>query len=186
MKTLLLFIGVIGFSVHVSAQSPYYNQTKTFHEKGYSYQCDYDGQFAKLYNLADNQFIYEDQKNRYTGKYLTSEEEWELEFESETWTHPKCYEIVNNAFSTVQKASINGVSMFVSLYINSDTGKVIGVEFEFDRDSPYMHIPLSVFRQIELELKRQIWFTLTDAGRRLNYIYLNWEQYPGEVSKYQK
>ncbi len=186
MKTLLLLIGVIGFSVHVSAQSPYYNQTKTFHENGYSYQCDYDGLFAKLYNLSDNQFIYEDQKNRYTGKYLTSEEEWELEFESETWTHPKCYEIVNRAFSAEQRTSIGNKRMSICLYISSDTGKVIGVEFQFYRDSPYMHIPLSVFRQIELDLKRQIWFTLTAAGRRLNYIYLNWRQYPGEVSKYQK
>lgn len=186
MKTLLLLIGVIGFSVHVSAQSPYYNQTKIFHENGYSYQCDYDGQFAKLYNLADNQFIYEDQKNRYTGKYLTSEEEWELEFESETWTHPKCSEIVNRAFSAEQRALIGHDKMYTCLYISSDTGKVIGVEFQLYRDSPYMHIPLSVFRQIELDLKRQIWLTLTAAGRRLNYIYLNWGQYPGEVSKYQR
>ena len=44
--------------------------------------------------------------------------------------------------------------------------------------SRYRSIPISVFRAIELQLKEQIVFELTEEGRRLNYCYLAWTQCP--------
>ena len=39
-------------------------------------------------------------------------------------------------------------------YEDSDTGKVIEVDFDFLSTEPFATIPISVYRKIELELKK--------------------------------
>lgn len=60
------------------------------------------------------------------------------------------------------------------LYVDPDTGKVSEVGFQFFSNTPYGFIPVSVFRQIEVELKKNIWFVPTQQGKRRNYILVGW------------
>ncbi len=64
----------------------------------------------------------------------------------------------------------------VSMTIDTNTGKVIEVDFDFLRDKGFCTIPLYVYRKIELELKKNIQVTLTDAGKKLNFIQRGWNQ----------
>jgi hypothetical protein len=89
---------------------------------------------------------------------------------------------VNEAFfSTLNPEAQNGLKLSTSLYIDPSTGKVVDVEFEFLTDRIAAKFPPAVYRRIELELKRHIWFTPTEYGRRLNCIFLNWIQKVGET-----
>lgn len=63
-----------------------------------------------------------------------------------------------------------------SMIIDSQTGKVIEVYFTFFDFEPLATIPVSVFRSIEVELKKNIWFVPTAEGKRLNFILLTWGQ----------
>ena len=64
------------------------------------------------------------------------------------------------------------------MYINSSTGRVDEVSFEFHKSDPFATIPVSVYRKIETEIKKDLWFTLTTEGKMLSYIFYCWAQEP--------
>ena len=99
MKRMIIFIGLVSIIKEISAQVSNYDKTKTFHEEGYTYQCDVidKAKFVRLYN-KENKFTYADQINKSTGKTITIAEENEEHIKRETWTKPKCFSIINNAF----------------------------------------------------------------------------------------
>ena len=165
--------------VDLSAQTNYYSQDKTFYEDGYTYQCDVTegAGLVNLYN-KDSKYIYVKQINRYTGEKISSDEKRLSPFEEETWTKPKCRSIVNNAFSSAEKQRVKGNNFCITLYIDPDTGKVADVEFLFVTFNPYATIPVSVYREIEVEIKKNIWFKITPEGKKRNYIMLWWRQEP--------
>ena len=179
MKALFILFFISLFMVDMSAQTNYYSQDKTFYENGYTYQCDVteESGSVSLYN-KDSKYIYVDLINRYTGKKISREEEQLRPLESETWTKPKCHSIVNNAFSSAEKQRVKGNNFCITLYIDPDTGKVADVEFLFVTFNPYATIPVSVYREIEVEIKKNIWFNITPDGKRFNYIMLWWRQEP--------
>ena len=54
MKTIFtfLFLSLCCNCIHLTAQTNYYPETKTFHENGYTYQCDVDeASMVSLYNM---------------------------------------------------------------------------------------------------------------------------------------
>ena len=122
--------------------------------------------------------IYVNLINRYTGKKISREEELLSPLADDSWTKPKCFAIVNNAFSTEEKKRIKGKEFMITMYIDPDNGKVADVEFSFVTFNPYATIPVSVYRKIETEIKKNIRFTVTDDGKRFNYIMLWWRQEP--------
>ena len=69
--------------------------------------------------------------------------------------------------------------MIITLYIDSDKGDVIGVHFNFSNITGYANVPVSKYREIELELKKYIHFTPTELGRQLKVIMICWSQRPG-------
>lgn len=71
--------------------------------------------------------------------------------------------------------------LFMCIYIDPDTGKVIEVDFGFTTMEVFVDIPIHVYREIELELKKNIWFRLKAEGRRLNYLVRMWEQKIGDI-----
>ena len=89
---------------------------------------------------------------------------------------------VNNAGVIFDKnlsgryAAVNGFTG--EIYIDPDNGKVADVEFMFVTFNPYATIPVSVYRKIETEIKKNIWFTVTPEGKKQNYIMLFWPQEP--------
>lgn len=175
MKKIFLFVCILYCSINVFSQTSYYNDTKTFFENGYAYQCDVleGAKFVTLYN-KENKFTYVNQISTSSGELLSLAEAQEKKLEDDTWTRSKRLSIVNNAFSEVEKQRLRGKYITITLYINSITGKVDEVNYQFVSFGPYATIPISTYRQIELELKKNIWYTTTNYGKRVNYIMLFW------------
>ena len=178
-KAFISLIICLCCTVSVYAQSELYEETKQIQGDGYTYQCETDGVLVVLYN-TNQQFVTTDQINRKTGKYSSIKDSYTPQFESDTWTRPKCYSIVSNAFSELEKQKLKGQRIQISLYIHPDTGKVIDVRIAFGNRYIFSTIPVSVYRKIELELKKNIRFTPTEHGKQFNYILLWWSQ---EVSE---
>ena len=180
MRTFRIFIAMMFGISALHAQTGYYSETKTFYEDGYTYQCDVEnGVLATLYN-KDVKYYGKVKIDKRTG------EEYEFHFENpphiedETWSKPKAFEIVNQAFSPEQKAQLQGDELLIGLYIDSQTGKIADVVFDFPAVAgmnEFHTIPVSVYRQIEVELKKNVWFT-PEEGKNLSYIYQCWMQDP--------
>lgn len=177
MKTIITIVITI-CALTVSAQENYYKSAKTFNENGYTYQCDVqeDSDFITLYNKS-NRLTYVEKIYRNTGERVSMQTN-KVEFEEDNWTRPKCFSIVNNAFSDIEKQKVKDSKFAIVMYIDPNSGKVLEVKFRFACFQPYATIPVSVYRKIELELKKNIWFTPTEYGKRLNYIYIGWKQQP--------
>ena len=176
-----LVVTILIFAIYasgISAQEKYYQSTKTYHENGYTYQCDVaESRIATLYN-KENKLTNVDQINKITGDFPNSLSRKKNQLEVETWTKPKCFSIVNNAFSAAEKQRVKGSEFTITMYIDSDSGKVSEVNFRFSIIRPYATIPVSVYRKIEVELKKNIWFTPTEEGKKINYLVLWWRQEP--------
>ena len=163
------------------AQTNYYSETKTFYEDGYTYQCDVENEvLAILYN-KDTKYYGQTQMYRDTGEQYDFHAGDPAHIKKDNWSKPKAFDIVNRAFSPEQKAKLQGNELLIELFIDSQTGKVADVVFEFPAVpgmDEYHTIPVSVYRQIEIELKKNIWFIPTSFGKSLNYIYMFWTQDP--------
>lgn len=173
--TFIAFIICLCCATYIYAQSNLYKETKLIQGDGYTYQCKVIGILAELYN-TNQQFVELTQKNRRTGENSGFKDSYTPQFEQDTWTRPKCYSIVRNAFSEEEKQRLKGQRLTTSLYIHPDTGKVVDVAFSFSNRENFATIPISVYRKIELELKENIWFVPTEHGKQFNYILLWWEQ----------
>ena len=79
--------------------------------------------------------------------------------------------ILNRTLSKDEKRMIGDKEIILNMYVNSTTGKIDDVCFDFFEDSPYRFIPVSIYRKIELDIKQNIQLTLTDEGRKLNYVF---------------
>ena len=180
MKTLLTLLSIL-VCTNILAQTNYYTSSKTFTENGYTYQCDVRGsKMVTLYN-EDNKFTYEKQVYKDTGKPFVMPDYDIIEvIGDDTKMSAKYYSIIKNSFSLEQKQKLSGSELLVTMIINTTTGKVDEVYFEFHSQDPYATIPVSVFRTIELELKKNIWFSVTAEGRKLNYILYWFGQDPSE------
>lgn len=181
MKTLVISLFIlIGMGINTtSAQIDNYKETKTFHMIGYTYQCDVPiDRLVTLYN-KENKFTYKEMRFKDTGEiYSVLSHRGLKTLEDDTWTWNKCQAIVGKAFTEKERQRMNDTNLGITMIINSETGKVIEVEFTFFNFSPLATMPVSAYRSIEVELKKEIWFTPTEEGKRLNYILLTWGQNP--------
>ena len=179
MKAIITFIGIL-FCATIMAQNNYYSTTKIFKESGYAYQCDVPSyKLVTLYN-KESKWTYVNQIYKSTGNPFIMPDAGIDLTEDDTWTRSKRYSIVKDAFTAAEKQRVKGSELTITMIINSSTGKVDEVYFEFGNFGPYATIPVSVFRKIEVELKKNVWFTLTNEGRKLNYILRWWGQDPSE------
>ncbi|MDR1120492.1 MAG: DUF5043 domain-containing protein [Dysgonamonadaceae bacterium] len=174
MKTKHLFLIILLLGVSkIAAQTYYYNETKTFSENGYTYQCDKASYWiVTLYNKA-NQYTYSHYERK-DGNPIGNIEDLLPLIEDDNWTRQKCISIVNNAFSSAEKQRVKGAKVDVSMTVDTSTGKVIEVDFGLYYNTPEATIPVSTYRNLELALKNQIWFTLTDNGKKLKFIQRGW------------
>jgi len=112
------------------AQAYYYNETKTFYENGYAYQCDRASYgIVKIYNKT-NQYTYTPYAKK-DGSPIGNLEDLFPLIEPDNWTRQKCFSIVNNAFSAAEKQRVKGDEVQVVMTIDTSTGKVIEVFFLF-------------------------------------------------------
>lgn len=180
MRTVLfIFCLFIGIASALSQSVNYYEKTKTFEEVGYTYQCDVPKyQITKLYN-KENKFTYQDIVYKSTGKLFDCPLGSDPELIVRGSGMPaKADAIVDRAFTRAQAKLFNDRALLIIMYVSPETGKVIEVVFEFRSRGPYATIPLSVYRSIEVALKKEIIFTPGKAGKQLNVIMLAWDQIP--------
>ena len=171
MKTIIISICTFFCAINLCAQTYYYSTTKTFNENGCTYQCDVrESKMVTLYN-SSNKWIYTYPTYKSTGENFVQTDEGIDLLENDNWTDAKFESIISAALSANEKQRVKGDMLFVFMYINSSTGKVDEVSFEFHSRDPFATIPVSVYRKIETEIKKNIWFTLTTEGKNLNYIY---------------
>lgn len=187
MKTIFtfLFLSLCCNCIHLTAQTNYYPETKTFHENDYTYQCDVDeASMVSLYN-AECTYYKTEQIDMTTGKrYEFTPGKPPLA--REPYTKPKCFAIVNKAFPPEVKARIDGRELMIKLYIETATGKIADVVFKFTTGNLakiYTQVPVSVYREIEVELKKNVRFTPSAVGKKLNYIFMFWKQDPNVTIK---
>jgi len=186
MKKMFLsaIITIIAFSA--SAETNYYpNPPGTITRDGYTYKYRLKrgwmeiitptSGFIELYN-ADNS--YHGVKLEYRdGRELTFEMSLGIkDIEDRNLTRQQTQEMVNNLFSSQQRSMLKGYSMNIHLRINPDTGKILDVYFALLRADPFVYIPVETFRNIELALKRNLTFTVTEKGRELNFVGSSWTQ----------
>ena len=86
--------------------------------------------------------------------------------------------IVDNAFTEEMAAQLNETLLMISVQINSADGTVAGVGFMFNKGDEYESIPVSVYKQIEEEIKENLIFEITPKGKKLNYNTVGWLQCP--------
>jgi hypothetical protein len=176
MKKIIILLFITLCSMAIQAQTYYYNESKTFKMTGYTYKCDTTTyKLVTLYNI-NNKLTNCLERDMVTGKPF-----WGNEYNpliADHWTKPKCYSIVNNAFTAEEKLRCKGEKLIIYLYINSQTGKLMEVKYNFTSNDPFATIPVSTYRKIETELKENVWFTPTEEGKKLNYIFLFWAQEP--------
>ncbi len=181
MRTFRIFIAMMFGVSALHAQTNYYSETKTFYEDGYTYQCDVENEvLAILYN-KDTKYYGQTQMYRDTGEQYDFHAGDPAHIEKDNWTKPKAFAIVNKAFPPEQKAKLKGRNLIIELFINSQTGKIADVVFEFPSVTivgDFNTAPVSIYRQIEVELKKNVWFVPTKFGKNLNYIYMFWAQDP--------
>lgn len=175
MKTIIVFISFVCCIQPVLAQTYYYDVDKTFQEDGYTYQCDVleGAKFVTLYN-KENKLNHVDQVIKGTNQVV--EELYTPFLEEDNWTRSKCRDIVNNSFTAGEKQRLKGREITITMYISSETGRIINVEFQFISTNPFATIPVSVYHKIETELKKSIWFIPNAEGKKVNYIFRGWRQ----------
>lgn len=175
MKIIITIISTLFCVAYLSAQTHYYDVTKTIHGNGYTYQCDVQRSKQVLLYNKENELTYTKWVFRDTGKEPPFPYNID-DVKDDAWTKRKCYSIVNNAFSAGEKRRTQGDELDICMYIDSNTGKVIEVDFTFLASDPFATIPISVYREIEVELKKNIWFTTTAEGKNMNYLVRTWRQ----------
>lgn len=161
------------------SQTNYYpNSSGTISMNGYTYKYDTYFGLKRVYNIT-NQFMdvewkYKDgsevDKNVFFGNIPT------IDNANDNWTKPIAYSIVNNAFTPQQKEKAKGVKLSIDLNLDTASGKIIDVFFTFSDEDPYINIPVETYRAIELELKKKLYFVMTDVGKKLNYGIVSWSQ----------
>ncbi|MFV0419501.1 MAG: DUF5043 domain-containing protein [Dysgonomonas sp.] len=154
MKTIQLFIGLLFCVIGMHAQTYYYNETKTFKEKKYTYQCDVNDstKMVTLYNV-DDEMTYIDLVNEQRAKlYLRTEDNPE-EYVESVWNEPQYNFFVHDQFTKAQKQRLQGYKLGIIMCMRVEDGKTIEVNFNFLSDEPFATIPLSVYRKLEKKLK---------------------------------
>lgn len=178
MKKVIVLSSLLFNIIFVVAQTNYYAITKTFQEKGYTYQCDVDesGEITLYNNL--NKWTYVDQMKKGTNTpFYIKMEDYDtdpltVEDEHNIYNDSIYKVIVNDAFGSY-KGKMKGFELFIILSISSETGEISELYFNFLESTPYVTVPVSVYREIETKLVG-LKYTLTPLAKTLNYIYQWW------------
>lgn len=176
IKVITVFICTL-FCVAASAQAPHlYNVSRTFNESGFTYRAEVmPGGTVRLFNAANRHDFRQIQTFR-DGRRITTEDRRGFGSVVNPCTSTiiqTVNDIVRNALSPAERQRVGDWQLFVRMYVDqaaTTPRPVTEVKFSFSTNSPFATIPVSVYRQIELEIKRQIRFAPTANGRRLSHV----------------
>ncbi len=170
-KINLLFISLLVCTVGAIAQTYLYNTTKEINMGDYIYKCETsESDNVLLYNKA-NTLTHATQTYK-DGRKLgwDHSNKGDVESDNNTAQRKLAESIVKNAFTSAEKRRINGEKLMVRMVISPKTGKVLEVRFDFWRNNALATISVSTYRNIEVALKNQLQFQVTEKGRKLNFL----------------
>ena len=153
-------------------------RSDTLHMDGYSYVCDtLRGFRVYLFNLESNGV---DIKNTYKDGTPLPLNPWDMKDQVviDENIATKTLDILNDSFSNEQRGFINGDRLDIVVNVSSNTGEITDVYFSFSAKSKYTVIPVSVFRNMEMRLKNEVVFELTEEGRSLTFCSIMWWEKP--------
>jgi len=187
MKKVIISV-ILSFVVAtVAAQTNYYpNASGTITKSGYSYKYEYP-KYAGGKDFTGMILLYNSSVSYHNVEYvnkngapLTEKEVFDGPisplFSGQSMTKSQLEVLVYRKFSSAQKTSLRGKSIIIGLRVDTSTGRVADVFFEFIRTEPFMNIPVETYRAVELALKQSFTVTVTAEGRKKNYIRLSWIQ----------
>ena len=169
--SLSIFISLLFCMTDINAQTRFYDVPRTFNEQGFTYVSRLMVDFVRLHN-KENRWIGVMHKNR-DGTPTGFPTDPVIQIDNDRQMSQLARSIVHNAFTAAERQRLRGSRLFVSMYVDSQTGVVDDVEFVFWVTGGFATIPVSTYRRIELELKNRIRFIPTAEGRRRNYIFVS-------------
>lgn len=178
MKRLVIFGIIIAISNIISPIKgqtySYYQTTQSYEREGYTYQCDVSPyKFVTLYN-KENTLTYEKIVYKSTQKVFDQEYfRYPKVVEDDEAMCKKAWYIVNDAFTREEARIFNNEGLIFTLCLDSETGKVREVYFEFLTMTPYAQFPVERYREIEMKLKTEVQFVPSEIGKQLNYIMMS-------------
>ena len=156
------------------AQTNYYTESTTFNEDDYIYQIDVlSSGFVELYN-QDNQWIGSYPMYKSNGTIFVQPEYGYIDlYDNDSWadSENKMNSIIKGALTIAEQNSVKGSKLYIELHINSTTGKVDDVKFSFSNRNSWVNISVPTYRKMEVQIKDQLFYNLTDDGRKLTYIF---------------
>lgn len=178
MKTMITLIAILFYSNCLIAQiNNYYTETKEFIGTDYIYQCELDSSGIVCLYDKENKLTYGDMKFKDTGKTFIPEDENIKTLTYRSWLEYRktFYALMECAFSESEISILkdDGREFYLEYFINTETGSIEEIKFLFLDTSAFVYIPVSVYRNIELQLKRKCRFVITEAGKNINYVYLS-------------
>ena len=178
MKTrnILLLIGLLLCASSAAAQTRFFDVTRTFHESGFTYQADVTFGAVVLYNRNAGRFVNIQQMHRDGRGIRDADRDRYDDVVESTRMRLLAHYLVRNAFSAAERGRLReGERLSLILIICPDTGNVKEVHFRFFSEHGYATIPVSTWRRIELDIKREVRFTPTAFGRSMNFIFRGWQ-----------
>ena len=185
MKQYLITITLLCTIYSAYAQRDYSRYTPddytsdTLRMDGYTYVCDTLKHVQiNLYNIENDttveRWCYKDGTPHRSG----FTEDKEPPFILSQSTQQLMEYIIDEAFTRIQAELLNGKKLSILLDISSTDGTIQSVYFTFFITQKYIEIPIQVFRDIEIELKENIRFTLTEEGHKMKVCTHFWSQCP--------
>ena len=174
-KILTIMLACTLLCATASAQTFFYNVSRTFQESGFTYRADVRGNMVVLFNANNRHDFHRIQTFR-DGSPLTVEFRRDLASPVTPCTStviPIVNNIVRNALTPAERQRMGNNHLMVYVYVNQEATTPqppTEVKFGFHNSSPFATLPVSVYRQIELELKRQVRYAPTARGRMTNFV----------------
>jgi len=156
------------------AQTFHYNTTRTFREAGFTYQANVSPSGRVVLFNANNRHDPNLRQTYRDGSPLTevfSRDPTPLITPCVSVTIPMVENIVWNALTPAERQRMGDRPLGVRLVVNqaATTPQPVEVKFLFSSTSPFATLPVSVYRQIELEILRQVRLMPTERGRMRNF-----------------
>ena len=174
-KINIMLLGVMLFATGAVAQTFHYNTTRTFRETGFTYQANVSGGWVVLFNANNRHNIDQEQTWR-DGRMITIEDTRRFPSTVEPCVltiRTTVHNIVRNALSAAERQRMSDRQLMVVMQVNQTATTpqpVTEVWFSFPNNSPFATLPVSVYRRIELEIKRQVRLMPNAHGRELNFV----------------
>ena len=159
-KKVIVLVSLLFVLVDMYAQTFYYDTTQVFYAQRYVCDVTQESKSVRLYSKS-NKFTEVEAVNKETGAD-----------DSQLWG--KCLSILNESFSEEERTRVQGCKFIIILRVDTNTGIIRDVEYRFPAVSMLATVPVSVYQEMEIKLKKEIVFNITEKGKRFNYIPFVW------------